>query len=134
MPDQEQEFKYDLFLSHASEDKVWCETLAERLRNEGVRVWFDGWELQYGDNLPARINDGIKRSRKMVAVFSASYFKDTKVWTRAESYAQQSPDILSKERPLIPILIEDCEIEPTLRPFSISTSATTMTSSCACAS
>jgi len=88
MPDQEQEYRYDLFLSHASEDKDWCEKLAERLRDQGVRVWFDGWELQPGDNLMARINDGIKRSRKMVAVFSRSYFKDAKVWTRAESYAQ----------------------------------------------
>jgi len=32
---------YDAFLSHASEDKPWCEQLAERLRDEGVRVWFD---------------------------------------------------------------------------------------------
>src|SRR5262245_62073625 len=115
MPDQEQEYQYDLFLSHASEDKDWCKKLAERLRDQGVRVWFDGWELQPGDNLIARINEGIKRSRKMVAVFSRSYFKDTKVWTRAESYAQQSSDILSRERPLIPALIEDCEIEPTMR-------------------
>jgi WD40 repeat protein len=115
MPDQEQGYQYDLFLSHASEDKDWCEKLAERLRDQGVRVWFDGWELRPGDNLMARINDGLKSSRKMVAVFSRSYFKDTKVWTRAESYAQQSPDILSRERPLIPALIEDCEIEPTLR-------------------
>src|SRR5215831_18759881 len=29
---------YDAFLSHASEDKPWCERLAERLRDEGVRV------------------------------------------------------------------------------------------------
>jgi len=55
MPDQE----YDVFLSHAGEDTAWCEALAERLRNEGVRVWFDQWELQPGDNLLARINDGL---------------------------------------------------------------------------
>ena len=35
-----QEYQYDLFLSHASEDNVWCEKLAERLRDQGVRVWF----------------------------------------------------------------------------------------------
>lgn len=120
MPDQEQDFKYDLFLSHASEDKVWCEMFAERLRNAGVRVWFDGWELQPGDNLLARINEGLKSSRKMVAVFSSDYFRDGKVWTRAESYALQAPDILSKDRPVIPIWIKNIqedEIEPTLRPI-----------------
>jgi TIR domain-containing protein len=80
-----------------------------RLRDQGVRLWFDRWELQPGDNLIARINDEVKRSRKMVAVFSGHYFKDTKVWTRAENYAKQSQDILSGERPLIPVSIEDCD-------------------------
>ncbi len=108
---------YDAFLSHASDDDEWCIRLAERLRDEGVRVWFDKWELQPGDNLLARINDGLKRSRKMIAVFSTSYFRDDKTWTRTEGFAQQSPDILSKERLLIPLLIEDCEIEPILRPL-----------------
>jgi hypothetical protein len=58
---------YDAFLSHASEDKAWCERLAERLRDEGVRVWFDGWELQPGDHLLVRVNDGLRRSRKLIA-------------------------------------------------------------------
>jgi WD40 repeat protein len=112
--------QYDLFLSHASEDDEWCEMLAERLRNESVRVWFDKWELRPGANLLARINEGLKASRKMVAVFSSDYFRDGKVWTRAESLAFQSPDILSKDRPVIPIWIKnlrDEEIEPTLRPI-----------------
>ena len=52
MPDQD--CAYGAFLSHASEDTAWCEQLAEHLRNEGVRVWFDKWELQAGDHLLAR--------------------------------------------------------------------------------
>jgi hypothetical protein len=113
MPDRE--FEYDVFLSHASEDTAWCETLAERLRNDGVRVWFDRWELKPGDHLEARINDGLEKSRKMVAAWSKNYFRDGKVWTLAESYSQQHPDTLARERPLIPLLLEDCAIKPTLR-------------------
>jgi TIR domain len=75
MPDQE----YDLFLSHASEDKEWCEKLAERLRNHGVRVWFDGWELKPGHHLKERINDRLEKSRKLVAVWTSDYFRDDKV-------------------------------------------------------
>ena len=103
---------YDLFLSHASEDKDWCEMLAERLRTEGVRVWFDGWELKPGDNLNARIDDGLEQSRKIVAVWTTNYFRDDKVWTLAESYAKQNNDVLARERPLIPLLREDCKIKP----------------------
>jgi hypothetical protein len=36
----DREFDYDAFLSHAGEDSAWCERLADRLRNETVRVWF----------------------------------------------------------------------------------------------
>jgi hypothetical protein len=117
MPDQDQEYQYDLFLSHASEDNVWCEKLAERLRDQGVRVWFDGWEIKAGDHLEARINDGLEKSLKLVAVWTANYFRNDKVWTLAESYAKQDKDILARERPLIPLLREDCKIKPTFQPL-----------------
>lgn len=113
MPDQE--FEYDVFLSHAGEDTEWCETLAERLRNEGVRVWFDKWYLQPGDNVLAKINDGLAKSRKMIAVWSTNYFRDGKVWTLVESFSQLHGDPLSQDRPIIPLLIEDCTILPTFR-------------------
>ncbi|MBI3270474.1 MAG: TIR domain-containing protein [Planctomycetes bacterium] len=111
-PEPEPEF--DAFLSYASEDGPWCEQLAERLRNEGVRVWFDKWQLQPGDHLEARINDGLERSRKMIAVWSTHYFRQGKVWTLAESYSRQHEDMLAQDRPLIPLLIEDCQVKPTL--------------------
>lgn len=34
----EQIVDYDAFLSHAREDKPWCEQLAVRVRDEGARV------------------------------------------------------------------------------------------------
>jgi hypothetical protein len=109
------DIEYDVFLSHASEDSEWCETLAQRLRDEGVRVWFDKWELQPGDHLLARLNEGIEKSRKMIAVWTESYFRDKNVWTLAESYSQQHSDVLAEQRPLIPLLREECKIPSTLR-------------------
>ena len=97
------DIEYDVFLSHASEDNEWCEKLALRLRDEGVRVWFDKWELEYGDHLLVRVNEGIEKSRKMIAVWTESYFRDNKVWTLAESYSQQHADVLAVQRPLIPL-------------------------------
>ncbi len=110
-----QGFKYDAFLNHAGEDIDWCEKLAERLRNENVGVWLDKWELQPGDHLLKRLNDALKQSRKMVAVWSPNYFREDKVWTLAESFSQQHQDILAQERLLIPLLIEKCDIPPTFR-------------------
>ena len=49
---------------------------ADRLRNESARVWFDRWELQPGDHLLARLNDGLNKSRKLVAVGCLQYRQD----------------------------------------------------------
>lgn len=119
-----QDFVYDVFLNYAQGDLTWCETVAERLRDEGVRVWFDRWEFQ-SDNLADSNNpnhwqawlvEGLQKSRKMVAVWSPSYFRDDKVWTLAESFIHAyGDDLLIQERPLIPLLLEDCTIPPTLQ-------------------
>ena len=45
MPD---EFQYDVFLSHSTKDKTVVRPLAERLRTDGVKVWFDEWEIMPG--------------------------------------------------------------------------------------
>lgn len=46
---------YDVFLSHSSKDKPVVRALAERLRKDGLRVWFDEWVLKPGDNLPPEL-------------------------------------------------------------------------------
>jgi hypothetical protein len=111
-------FEYDVFLSHASEDAAWCEQLAERLRNEGVRVWFDQWYLKPGHNIDVELNKAIKAARKMVAVWSAAYFR--KEWTRVELFGRIHGDPLSHERPVVPVCAElrsKLDIPPTLMPL-----------------
>ena len=41
-----QEFEYDVFLSHSAKDKAAVRPLAERLRKDGLKVWFDEWVLK----------------------------------------------------------------------------------------
>src|SRR5262245_30158641 len=114
MPPQESpELQFDVFLSHATEDTAWCEQLAERLRNDGVRVWLDQWQIKPGHNIDDRINEGLEQSRKLVAVWTEHYFAERKVWTLAESYATQHQDVLGRDRLLIPLLRRDCTVKPT---------------------
>lgn len=37
-------FTYDVFISHSAKDKPVVRELAERLKRDGLRVWFDEWE------------------------------------------------------------------------------------------
>ena len=48
-------FSYDVFLSHSSKDKAVVRPLAERLRKDGLKVWFDEREIKPGDSIPAKI-------------------------------------------------------------------------------
>ena len=51
-------FQYDVFLSHSSKDKARVRALAERLRNDSVRVWFDEWEIEYGEDIYLKLEKG----------------------------------------------------------------------------
>lgn len=65
MPDTDT-FRYDVFLSHSSKDKQVVRELAERLKADGVRVWFDEWEILPGDSIFAKIEEGLENSRVLV--------------------------------------------------------------------
>ena len=75
--------KWDLFISHASEDKVdVAEPLARELVSRGVAVWYDQWTLQIGDSLSGRIDEGLSSSEYGVVVLSPHFF--TKHWPQRE--------------------------------------------------
>jgi len=56
------DFQFDVFLSHSAKDKPVVRPLAERLRGDGLRVWFDEWMLKPGDSIPAKIEEGLEHS------------------------------------------------------------------------
>ena len=56
------ESQYDVFLSHSAKDKAAVRPLAERLRKDGLKVWFDEWVLKPGDNIPAKMEERPTRS------------------------------------------------------------------------
>src|SRR5882724_13200793 len=67
--------KYDLFISHASEDKEsFVRPLAKALTDHGVRVWYDEFELRPGSKLSRTIDRGLADSRHGVVVLSLHFF------------------------------------------------------------
>jgi hypothetical protein len=43
---------------------------AARLRADGIDAWVDGWEIDSGDDLVVRINDGLARATAGLVFFS----------------------------------------------------------------
>ena len=93
-------YEYDVFISHATEDKDFATPLALALREAGLKVWYDDFELSIGESLNESINYGLSRSRYGVVVLSSTFFK--KHWTQLEMngfVARQT----SGERVILPI-------------------------------
>jgi hypothetical protein len=67
-------FQCDVFPSHSSKDKAVVRSLAERLRMDGLKVWFDEWVIKPGDSIPAKIEEGLEHSRVLVLCMSANAF------------------------------------------------------------
>lgn len=92
---------YDVFISHASEDKSGLvRPLAEALRTLGLRVWYDEFELGIGDSLRRKIDQGISRSRFGIVVLSEHFIQ--KGWTEYELDGIVARTVKGKQR-LLPI-------------------------------
>jgi hypothetical protein len=92
-------FTHDVFISHSSKDKAVVREVAERLREDGLKVWFDDWEIRPGDSIPAKIEEGLEHSRVLVLCMSANTFGSG--WARLESYTCRFKDPLKRERRFI---------------------------------
>jgi small GTP-binding protein len=112
MPDS---FTFDVFLSHSSKDKLVVRAVAERLRQDGLRVWFDDWQLRPGDSIPAKIEQGLEDSRVLVLCMSANAFGSD--WAQLESYTFRFRDPLNKERRFIPLRLNQTQIKGSLAQF-----------------
>lgn len=83
LPEMIQEQKYDVFISHASEDKEdFVRPFAEKLVSQGVIVWYDEMTLKWGESLRQNIDKGLVNSRFGVVVLSKNFID--KHWTQYE--------------------------------------------------
>lgn len=81
--DQTENVEYDVFISHATEDKkTFVEDLVNSLKNKSVKVWYDSLNIKWGDSLRTQIDNGLKKSAFGIVVLSENYIR--KGWTRYE--------------------------------------------------
>lgn len=77
--------EYDVFVSHAWEDKEgFVDEFVTELEKLNIKVWYDKQRIKWGDSMRARIDEGLKKSKFGIAVISPDYIADGKYWTKAE--------------------------------------------------
>ncbi len=100
-PSEAVERQYDVFISHASEDKdEVVRPLAHALQDQGLDVWYDEFELRIGDSLRRKIDRGLANSRFGVIVLSEDFFE--KGWPNYELDGLVTRDV-GGEQILLPV-------------------------------
>lgn len=83
--DGQPEPEYDVFISHAWEDKKdFVDELADELQKAGFKVWYDTDRIKWGDSMRQKIDEGLSHSKFGIVVLSPSYIAPGKYWTKAE--------------------------------------------------
>jgi len=105
-----------VFVCHSSKDKPAVEKLAQALRDRGIDAWLDKWEIGPGDDIVAKINEGLEETQAGLIVFSAHTIESG--WIKAEtSYLTYAR--IQEGKALIPVILGDgVHIPPLLRPLA----------------
>ncbi|MRG48991.1 TIR domain-containing protein [Chitinophaga sp. SYP-B3965] len=66
-------FKYKIFLSHSSFDKPIVERIFQELQKEEIKVWFDKYEIDGGDSITDKLNEGLAKSDIGLLCYSRNF-------------------------------------------------------------
>ncbi|HXT22125.1 MAG TPA: toll/interleukin-1 receptor domain-containing protein [Thermoanaerobaculia bacterium] len=99
----------DFFVSYAEPDQAWAEWIAWQLEANGYSVVIQAWDFKAGDNFVLEMHRASARTKATLAVLSKAYLQ--RVYTMAEWAAAFDPGAEGEPRRLIPIRIEDVELE-----------------------
>lgn len=99
-PEGEQE-PYDFFFSHAWGDKAdFGDAFVAKAEAAGLRVWYDRFELQWGDSIRQKIDEGLRNAYFGVVLLSPTFFERS--WTNYELDGLVQRDLSGSGR-LLPI-------------------------------
>lgn len=101
------------FLCHSSSDKQIVEKLAEKLGKENI--YYDKWDLDAGDLLPAKLSEAIYESRWFILLASKKSMASR--WVKFELNIALKKWIEDENYRIIVAKIEDCEVHRELSPF-----------------
>ena len=102
-----------VFISHASADKAFVDTLVADLAARAIPVWYDKLDLRVGGSVSGAINDGLTASKYFLIVLSKSSVASR--WVTEELNAALMEQVARGGTFLLPALLEDCDVPPLLR-------------------
>ena len=109
------DFEYDVFVSYSSKDRAVVQQLAERLKDEGLKVFFDEWSIKVGDHIFLSIEKGLQSSRALMLCLSETAIASQ--WVDLERGVALFRDPTNADRRFVPVMVADCKLPDTLRAY-----------------
>jgi hypothetical protein len=61
-----------VFISHTARDTEWARSFAKALKERGVSVWFDEFDVQPGESLREALEAGLRTAEELSATLLAA--------------------------------------------------------------
>jgi hypothetical protein len=107
----EDNFKYDIAISFAGEDRIHAEHLASLLIKNGVRVFYDSYEqaVLWGKDLYQHLQSVYRDHAKYCLIFVSKQYSQ-KLWTKHELQQAQARAFREHHEYILPVRLDDTEI------------------------
>jgi len=99
---------YEDIFSYSSKDKAFVTRLIEALKKREVDVWFDEHEIQVGDSIIEKINDGLKEMDGLAIILSQNSINSD--WVKKELNTALMRKLSQEKVKIFPIRVDNCEI------------------------
>lgn len=111
-------WEYDIFVSFNHADKSFTDKLVEKLDKEEIggsrlKVFYSERDILEGGNMVTTLDDAMEKSRFAVLVMTPNYLRSD--WTKMERSFFVYRDPAGMQARLIPLLVEDCTVPPSIR-------------------
>ncbi len=105
------ELDYDVCLSFAGEDRKYVRQVADALRDEGIRTFYDEYEQVglWGKDLYEHLNDVYKNTARYCVIFGSKHYAK-KVWTNHERRSAQERALREHKEYILPAVFDNTEI------------------------
>lgn len=103
----------DFFISYNSADKAWAEWIAWTLEEAGHSTIVQAWHFRPGTNFVLQMDNAAKTAERTIAVLSPSYLRAS--FPPPEWAAAFARDPEGRRRTLVPVRVQECDIEGLLR-------------------
>jgi hypothetical protein len=101
------EKQYDAFISYFTGDQNFARRISGDLANRGIQVWRDEGEIDVGDSISDKIQEGLKKCYTFIIVLSPEALG--RPWVKEELRAAYNLR-LAEELRILPVVYKDCEL------------------------